>query len=266
MKRIVYLVIIGLLTVSITYPIVCASDSGIATERQTIKISISEDGLQVEENILVNNAGSENATSIKFWIQQSAEDVIIRAVESGEQLTPTVNGNIQRCNLSEYNLSIEPGQSLNIRLTYVLDTDTENFEKTISYDTTFLSVTYEGDELYRGEHLVWDSEGNSIQILLYRPAEPILSAVYIIIIFFIVVVLFTITLLLLRKQRSKAKSSIIESEELLKTKKALLLSLLKDIEKQYRAKDISDETYNKLKEEYKQQAVEAMKKLEDIKK
>jgi hypothetical protein len=70
----------------------------------------------------------------------------------------------------------------------------------------------------------------------------------------------------MRKQRRKAKKSIIESEETLATKKVLLLSLLKDVEKKHRAKDISDETYNKLKEEYKQQAVETMKKLEDIKK
>ena len=53
---------------------------------------------------------------------------------------------------------------------------------------------------------------------------------------------------------------------MLNTKKALLLSLLKDIEKQHRSEDISDDTYNKLKEEYKSQAVDVMKKLEDIKK
>jgi len=45
----------------------------------------------------------------------------------------------------------------------------------------------------------------------------------------------------------------------------LLLSILKDIEKKHRSKDISDETYHKLKDEYKQQAVEVMKKIEDKK-
>ena len=69
----------------------------------------------------------------------------------------------------------------------------------------------------------------------------------------------------MRKQRTKVKKSIIESEETLTTKKALLLSVLKDIEKKHRAKEISDETYNKLKEEYKHQAVNVMKKLEDLK-
>ena len=72
-------------------------------------------------------------------------------------------------------------------------------------------------------------------------------------------------MLLLRKQRSKAKRSIVESEETLTTKKTLLLSLLKDLEKQHRSKTVSDDTYNKLKEEYKQQAVDAMKKLENLK-
>ena len=43
------------------------------------------------------------------------------------------------------------------------------------------------------------------------------------------------------------------------------MSLLKDVEKQHRAKQISDDTYHKLKEQYKQQAVETMKKLEDTK-
>ena len=43
------------------------------------------------------------------------------------------------------------------------------------------------------------------------------------------------------------------------------MSLLKDIEKQHRANQISDDTYHKLKDRYKQEAVEAMKKLEDMK-
>jgi hypothetical protein len=59
---------------------------------------------------------------------------------------------------------------------------------------------------------------------------------------------------------------VVESEDTLTTKKTLLLSLLKDLEKQYRGKAISDETYNKIKDEYKQQAVDTMKKLDDLKK
>jgi len=63
----------------------------------------------------------------------------------------------------------------------------------------------------------------------------------------------------------KIKDIAGESEELLNTKKMLLMSFLKDIEKQHRSKQISDDTYHKLKERYKQEAVEAMKQLEDLK-
>ena len=43
------------------------------------------------------------------------------------------------------------------------------------------------------------------------------------------------------------------------------MQLLKDIEKRHRAKKISDDTYHKLKDHYKNEAVETMKKMEDIK-
>ena len=41
--------------------------------------------------------------------------------------------------------------------------------------------------------------------------------------------------------------------------------VLKDIEKKHRAKQISDDTYHKLRDQYKQEAVETMKQLEDKK-
>ena len=42
--------------------------------------------------------------------------------------------------------------------------------------------------------------------------------------------------------------------------------MLKELEKQHRAQTISDETYTKLKDEYKQQAVDVMKQLDDLQK
>ena len=263
MKRILSLMLIVLLAFSVLYPITSASDTGITTERQTIEISSSEKGLLVEENIPANNSGNENATIIRFWIQQGAEDVKVLAVDSGVELTPLVSGNTRECNLTEYNLTLEPGDAFDIRLTYTLSNNPENFEKTLLYDTTSLSVTFNGRELYHGEHL---SSDTSLNLLLYLPSEAPWNMMYIIIVFLLVILLIASTLIILRKQRSKVRSAIIESEELLKIKKALLLSSLKDIEKQHRSKTISDDTYTKLKDEYKQQAVNVMKKLEDIEK
>ncbi len=266
MKRIASLILIGLIAFSLAYPVVIASDIGITTEQQIITISISNNGLIVEENIKVTNVAFVNVTSIKFWIQQDATDVEILAVESGVYLSSNISSNIRESNLAKHNLSLSHEDTLDIRLTYTLPTNTKYFEKTILYDTASLQITYEDDELYQGEHLVDNTESNSVRILLHRPTEPPVNIIYIVIIFLLVVFLIASTLLLMRKQRRKAKKSIVESEETLVTKKVLLLSLLKDVENKHRAKDISDETYNKLKEEYKQQAVETMKKLEDIKK
>ena len=266
MKRIASLVFISILTLSIALPMVSAYDLGVTVEQQIITISISDSGLAVEENIKVNNNEYENVTSLRFWIQQDAFDVKILAVESGTHLSSIIIGSNRReCTLSKHNLSINPEDTLDIRLTYTLPTDTKHFIKTILYDTASLSITYEEDELYQGDYLVNNTESNSVRILLHRPTETLVNIVYIVIIFLLVVILIASTLLLMRKQRRKAKKSIVESEETLTTKKALLLSLLKDVEKKHRSKDISDETYNKLKEEYKQQAVDVMKKLEDIK-
>ena len=262
MKRIFKLILSGIFILSCIIPIVSADDFGIITEQYSITLATSEKGLLIEENILFKNNGIENATSVRLWIQQDNKDVQILAIESGEYLTPIITDRIRNCNLSNYNLTLMPGETLDLELTYTLPTDTENFEKTVLYDTASLFIIFNDEQLYQVQDVQSDS---SFSLRLYKPTEAPLSITYIIIIFILVVILITSTLLLLRKQRSKAKSQIVESKEILDTKKALLLSLLKDLEKQHRSKTVSDDTYNKLKDEYKQQAVVVMKKLEDLK-
>jgi len=160
-----------------------------------------------------------------------------------------------------------PNTSLTLQVTYHLPSNAENFIQTLLYDTTFFSVSYENRGLFQSEHLLYSSDANNqIQILLYKPTEAPLNITMIIIVFMVVIIVLAILLLLLKKQRSKTKKAVGESEETLTTKKTLLLSLLKDLEKQYRAKSISDETYTKIKDEYKQDAVDVMKKLDDLKK
>ena len=66
------------------------------------------------------------------------------------------------------------------------------------------------------------------------------------------------------KKPVKSKRIVVGSEEMLNTKKILLMQLLKELEKKHRAKQISDDTYHKLKEQYKSETVDAMKKLEDM--
>jgi uncharacterized protein YhhL (DUF1145 family) len=264
------LLVITLVLISL-YPSVHAADSGVITDQQLTTISVSNKGLQVDETIKVTNNGGENATSLRFWIQQEAQDTSIIEVQSGKELTPLIAGNIRTCNLSAANLTIGIGKSLTIELTFFLPATEQYFIQTLLYDTTSLSVIYKDGNtelnLFQGEHLLYGSDvNNALQIRLYKPTEAPLNITMLIIVFVIVLVVLASLLLLLKKQRTKTKKAVVESEETLSTKKSLLLTLLKDLEKQYRAKTITDETYTKLKEEYKTQAVDAMKKLDDLKK
>ena len=126
-----------------------------------------------------------------------------------------------------------------------------------------ISVVFDQKEIFTGTNLAL---GATINLKLYEPTEPTLD--WYVTVFMILLIILIVVLVIygFRKQKSaKIKEIAGESEELLSTKKTLLLSLLKDIEKQHRSKQISDDTYHKLKERYKQEAVEAMKQLEDIK-
>lgn len=268
MKSIGICIIISILVCATLLQVVDAGDTGIKADQQLVTITPTDKGLLVSEDIKVTNNDQVNVTSLRFWFQQDASTVVITAGSSGKELVPVTSGNIRICNLSAGNLSISPTKSLSVQITYYLPSTAETFEQTLLYDTTLFTVTYSDQTLFQGEHLLAGTENtNTLQIRLYKPTEAPLSMVVIIILFVLVVAVLGVLLLILQRQRSKKKNTMLgESEETLSTKKTLLLSLLKDLEKQYRAKNISDETYNKLKDEYKQQAVDAMKRLEDIKK
>jgi hypothetical protein len=268
MKKTVAIVVFAVITLFLSYPCTSANDTGVVFDQEIVTISLANTGLQVDETIKVTNTGTENISSLRFWIQQDIQDAVkITELQSGTELVPLITGNIRTCNLSAVNLSMVPDGSMTLQVTYHLPTNTQTFIKTLLYNTTFFSVTYEDRDLFQGEHLLYGSEAtNTIQIRLYNPTEAPLNITIILIIFVVAIIVLTVLLFLLKKQRSKTKKAIAESEETLATKKTLLLSLLKDLEKQYRAHSISDETYSKIKDEYKQHAVDAMKKLDDLKK
>ena len=267
MKKTTSFAILGLMTLFLLFPCVSANDTGVVVDQDIVTISLSNTGLQVDETIKVSNKGTENVSSLQFWIQNIQEAVKITELQSGKDLVPLITGNIRTCNLSAVNLSMTPNDSLTLQVTYDLPTTAQNFIKTLLYNTTFFSVTYEDHDLFQAEHLLYSSEeNNAIQVRLYNPTEAPLNIATIVIIFVIAVIILAVLLILLKKQRSKTKKAIAESEETLTTKKTLLLSLLKDLEKQYRAHSISDETYSKIKDEYKQHTVDVMKKLDDLKK
>jgi len=269
MKKTLGITLLSLLAVTALFSsMASASDAGVIVDQQLVTISVTNTGLQVEETVKVTNKGMENVTSLRFWIQQDILDAVrITEIQSGKDLVPLIMGNIRTCNLTAANLSIAPDTSMNLQVTYHLPSTSQSFIQTLLYNTTLFTVTYTDRNLFQGEHLLYSPDmNNAILIRLYNPTEAPLNITMIIIVFVIVIVVLAVLLLLLKRQRSKTKKTIAESEETLSTKKTLLLSLLKDLEKQYRAKSISDETYTKIKDEYKQAAVSVMKKLDDLKK
>lgn len=269
MKKTGIILLVGLLGLVALYPTVSAQDSGVGVNWDKVTVSLANQGLQVKEEIKVTNQDQGNATLLRFWFQQDAQDVKIIADQSGKELIPLITGNIRTCNLTEVNLTIQPGAVFDIQVTYLLPTATQYFEISLLYKTTLLTVTYQESshqqELFHGEQLLADSQ-NTLRVLLHKPTEASLDISIIVIVFLIVVIVLASLLLLLKKQRAKTKKSQVESKETLTIKKTLLLSLLTDLEKQYRAQAISNETYTKVKDEYKAQAVNVMKQLDDQKK
>lgn len=234
------------------------------TLTHSVTITTVGDSLKVTEHLEFKNTGSEDVNALSLWIQNEAQTPIeIVSVEKNLKIAPTVSGNLYICNLTQYNSSLKPGQTMQMQVSYTLPADCDTFDKIAVYDTAVFSVSYDGSIIGNGELL---ASNGLVSFLLYKPLEAPLNPLYLFVILLLMILVIITTLLLLKKQRTKVKKNAqMESDELLSTKKSLLLTLLKEIEKQHRSKEISDETYNKLKEVYKQQAVDVMKKLDDRK-
>jgi hypothetical protein len=211
----------------------------------------------VEESLKIS--GITNLTkSIPFWIPQEAENILF--ILNNEEIICFTEGNNYICNISSYSGSYE--DPMTIVIEYSLEKDEKEYTKTLTYNTSSLSVIFNNNNIYQGENL---QNSNTFTLMLYEPSETPLSGYMIIFIVLLVILLIVSSVYSYRRQRTwRSQENTHESEEYLQAKKNLLTSLLKDIEKQHRGKKISDDTYHKLKDSYKQQAVDAMKKLEDI--
>ena len=241
------------------------ADTQIAIQRQEITIDLIDQGLSIKEHLTYENTDATNISLLTFSIPPGASQIEIITTSGDLFLIYPIDDTSYEINLSENNILFTQGDNIVLQLTYFLPTNTETFQKIILYDTTYLSVEFNDRTIYQGENLLFNENiKNSLSLALYRPTEAPLNLTTLIIIFSLVVIIILIMLVLVRKKRAPSVSTEGESQELLTTKKTLYLAMLKDIEKQHRGKQISDETYTKLKSEYKQHAVTVMQKLEDI--
>lgn len=231
------------------------------SKNHTIKIESNNDYLTMEESISLDLTET-NYSELSFWIMDDASSVKI-SVNDNKIDKIITNENIYTCNIS--NLSIDTTDPLSVNINYRLESSIEDsgFEKILQRDTNKVSVTYDSENIYSATNL---KENSKFTVQLIKYEEETFSILTIVAVFLIVILLIVFTAYFLKKQKIiKKKHALSDSEEYLFTKKTLLMQLLKDIEKRHRAKKISDDTYNKLKDHYKNEAVETMKKMEDMK-
>ncbi len=254
-KVIIYLVVC--ITVATTL-FAMASEENVDTIEHEITITTQNEFLFVNEVLTIQGNTNESYETLTVWVQNDASNVDI-LVNSNTPSSITENGSEYICNISS--LGITEEDSTQVKVTYELDKNVE-FTKKVVRSTDSISVIFDQEEIYTATNLAL---GSSFNLQLYKPTEQTLNWFYTVLILLLLVLIVVLVAYAFRKQKStKIKQTAGETEELLSTKKTLLMSLLKDIEKQHRAKQISDDTYHKLKERYKQETVETMKQLEDI--
>lgn len=266
MRKTTYILIIAII-ISLIIIATLSRGQEISIADHDIIITKDDDSISVIESISFDVLTKD---TFNFSIQDGASDISV--VISGETFNHTlVSGNTYSINISTLlPLDVE---IFTIVIYYELNKDVNELEKTLFYDSSSLTITYDGIEIYIGSSL---TSGSSLNVALQKAQpgktiteietkETIPTWFYIIIIVLIVLLLISFMRPAKKQKSPKIRETVVASEELLTTKKALLMSLLKDIEKQHRSKEISDDTYHKLKERYKQETVEAMKQLEDMK-
>jgi hypothetical protein len=236
-----------------------ASEEDVDTTAHEIVIVTKDDYISVDEVLTIQGDTNESYDELTVWIQSGANDVQITINDVAPD-SISQNENEYICNTSSQGITKE--DTVTVTISYNI-AKTDDFSKKVIRDTTSVSVVFDQEEIYTGTNLVAET---SFSLQLYQPTEPTFNYLYTVFIILLVILVLVFAGIAFRKKKTvKIQKTGGESEELLTTKKALLMELLKDIEKQHRAKQISDDTYHKLKERYKQEAVEAMKQLEDIK-
>ncbi|HEC86547.1 MAG TPA: hypothetical protein ENI49_01570 [Thermoplasmatales archaeon] len=243
MRRVSIIVIVLSLSM-----LMLASTSAMQISKYDIDVKSTENGFSIYENII--GVLDSNESSLNFSIQDDATDIVISI--NGQSVEYNKSGNMYTCAIPPTNES-----SVSASITYYLPKSTKFFEKHILYPSSEVTITYDGSTLLSRSDL---GENSYISAsLVVKTVETTGYALYAIAA--LLLALIVIIIAYLAKKRT-SKPVQMETEEILKTKKALLMMLLKEIEKKHRAEEISDESYRYLKDLYKREAVEVMKKLE----
>lgn len=267
MRKTTLILLLGITMVFLSLNI-NAAGRNISIQTYNILITEETEKITVNETLKIKGETGERYETLSFWIPTEHSNLkILVDTQEIDAITPQ-SQNMYMCNLSSLNISADT--IIEIKINYNLKTDVTEFQKTLTYNTSKVTIDFNGEQIYTGTNLLKDT---IFTVKLTKGKTTIVtekadySIYYYVILLLVIIIIVLLYSRIKQSSETKVKKQIpqITSEELLTTKKALLLEVLKEIEKKHRAKKISEETYHKLKEQYKQEAVETMKQLDDIK-
>jgi len=246
----------GLCVIAVTIVLFISVLTGVAgainVEKHEVDVTTGDTGFSLNEKINVTR--ETNDTMFLLWIQGEATNVVVSV--NGEPIVVTRVNNTFVCNISSFNTT-----SITFIVTYMLPKTTTVLEKHVLYNTSSFTVSYDDETLFSGNTLSRDA---TLSFSLVKHVKTEMVGGYLIYLLILLIILLLVLAFYTVRKRT-VKPLPYESEELLATKKTLLMNVLKEIEKKHRAKEISDESYRHLKDEYKRDAVEVMRKLEEKK-
>lgn len=241
--------------------LIAASQSlSVVTSEHTIQLTSGEEYLYVQEKIYIDNSEINTTSSLSMWIPTDALDI---KASINNTLAPVsvVQNNLYQANVS----SIDQTWFITypVELTYTLPMTLNQFSKTIIRNTSQLTITYDGDEITSVTQLKKDT---TITTTFPVSADTALFNVYTLTLTILLIILLLVSFVygLRKKKNGQMRKRAFESKDVLSTEKTLLMDILKQIEKLHRTKKMSDDTYHKLKEYYKQETIEIMRQLENL--
>lgn len=248
-----------LILVSLGVPSIIGDDLTASIHQITIKTG--DNIYTVQESItLQREHDGEDIGNVSCWIPNDAKDIHI--LFDGREITSYdhLGDNEYRLNVSGYNYTND--YAFQMEISYSLPLKTDEFIKSFVRPTETVKVSLDGTVIFTGENL---TAGVISSIPLEKPGEFVVSWYVAIFIMLLLILLVVATVYVFRKRKTASiRDKAWKSKEVLATEKELLFDMLKELEKRYRSKKISDDTYHKLKSYYKHQTVEIMKTLDDI--
>ncbi len=261
MKQKMYFYTIGFVMLAFV-GLLSVSASSIIEDSHTITIRSMDEKISVSETSLVQlDIEMSILPFYEVWIPADATDIKI-TIEGHLLQGVKTDDNTYRCDLSTINNSTIT--TMDVDVSYTLPKTTNEFSTMFLRNATKVSIFFNDTSIGTFTSL---KSATVFSLPLSITEESSQFNIYIIVILLILVVIViavSVLYVIKKRQPSQTRDRFLESEEVLKTEYELLKEMLKQIEKYHRSEKIADETYHKLKEHYKQYAIEAMAALEKI--